>query len=74
MELVLFVTLLEFVLNIYFSLIFPEVSLYQSQDVSLKMMPVLESRMTFIKRFVLALSLGILLTIIISLAWYLILN
>ena len=66
---VLFVTILTTIIWLLITCITPN----QSQEVSMKMMPVLESRMKFIKRFALALSLGILLTIIISLSWFLIL-
>ncbi len=67
---VLFVTILTTAIWLLVTFLTPD----QSQDVSLKMMPVLESRMTFIKRFILALSLGVMLTAFISYSWYLILN
>jgi Na+/proline symporter len=67
---VLFVTILTTAIWLLVTFLTPN----QSQEVSMKMMPVLESRMTFIKRFILALSLGVMLTAFISYSWYLILN
>lgn len=67
---VLFVTILTTAIWLLVTFLTPD----QSQDVSLKMMPVIESRMKFIKRFILALGLGLLLNAFISCSWYLILN
>ncbi|MEY4572216.1 MAG: hypothetical protein RLZ10_1442 [Bacteroidota bacterium] len=46
----------------------------QSGEVSKIMIPILESRKVFVKRFALAISLGILLTVFISFCWQMILN
>jgi hypothetical protein len=67
---VLFVTILTTAIWLLVTFLTPN----QSQDVRLKMMPVIESRKKFIKRFILALGLGVLLTAFISYSWYLILN
>jgi Na+/proline symporter len=46
----------------------------QSTEVRLKMIPILESRMSFVKRFAIAISLGILFLEIVAFSWKIILN
>jgi hypothetical protein len=46
----------------------------QSTEVRLKMLPILESRMSFVKRFALAISLGILFLGIVAMSWWWILG
>jgi hypothetical protein len=46
----------------------------QSEEVRIKMLPILESRMSFVKRFALAISLGVLFLGIVAMSWGFILN
>lgn len=46
----------------------------QSTEVRLKMLPIVESRMIFIRRFTIAILLGIVFLGIVALSWYLLLN
>jgi Na+/proline symporter len=46
----------------------------QSAEVRVKMLPILESRMSFVKRFAIAISLGILFLGIVAFSWKIILN
>jgi Na+/proline symporter len=67
---VLVVTILTTIIWILITFLTPN----QEIEVRNKMLPVLGSRKVFVKRFILALFLGILLTLLIPLCWYLILN
>ena len=46
----------------------------QNTEVRLKMLPIVESRMIFIRRFTIAILLGIVFLGIVALSWYLLLN
>jgi Na+/proline symporter len=67
---VLVVTIITTIIWVLITLLTPN----QEIEVRNKMLPILGSRKVFIKSFVLALFLGILLTLLITLCWYLILN
>jgi hypothetical protein len=67
---VLVVTILTTIIWILITFLTPN----QEIEVRNKMLPILGSRKVFVKRFILALFLGILLTLLIPLCWYLILN
>jgi hypothetical protein len=67
---VLVVTLLTTVIWLLVTFLTPN----QNNEVRLKMLPILESRMTFVKRFAIAISLGILFLGIVAMSWGIILN
>jgi hypothetical protein len=45
------------------------ITINQSQEVRLKMMPILESRKIFIKRFIIALLIGVLVMVFLAFSW-----
>jgi Na+/proline symporter len=67
---VLVVTLLTTVIWLLVTFLTPN----QNNEVRLKMLPILGSRITFLKRFALAISLGILFLGIVAVSWKIILN
>ncbi len=67
---IVIVTLLTTLIWIVITFLTPN----QSDAVKIKMLPIIESRMVFFKRFVFAIILGVLLLFFTVLIWYLILN
>jgi Na+/proline symporter len=67
---VLVVTILTTIIWLLVTFLTPN----QRTEVRLKMLPILESRMSFVKRFAVSISLGILFLGIIAMSWGIILN